>query len=120
MWLRLKTKRIPELPGKITGNAMGVEFISEAGKVTSILWSDVEKIYAYKKDCFASDQIRIEIYSVNPEADILITEDTLGFAEFQKELSRRFPSISADWFGKIIQPPFATNLTLFYERSKQT
>jgi hypothetical protein len=119
LWLRLKTRRRPELPGKITGNDSGVEFTSEAGKVILITWNDVEKICAYKKDCYTIDQIRMEIYSVNPEVDILITEDTLGFDEFQKELLQHFPSISADWIGKIIQPPFATNLTFLYDRNKQ-
>jgi len=79
-----------------------------------IKWADVERLVAYKADLMTIDEIRMDIVYNNWRTTI--TEDTPGWFQFILKTKSVFKSIPNDWDVKIIQPAFATNLTVLYER----
>ena len=80
----------------------------------TVLWKEIEKIQGYKLDLFTTDEICLDIFL--PETIITISESAEGFMEFLEMLQNEFPSFDKSWYEKIIQPPFATNLTILYEK----
>jgi hypothetical protein len=85
-----------------------------------ILWEDVVQVTGYKKDCFAVDQVRFEF--VSRSGTLLVdTEDMPGWEGLVEVLPKWLPGfpMKTDWWEKIIQPPFGTNLTLLYERNNR-
>lgn len=79
-----------------------------------IKWVDIERLVAYKADLMTVDEIRIDVIYTNRQ--ITITEDTPGWDQFIIKTKSIFPNIKEDWDIKIIQPAFAANLTVLYER----
>jgi hypothetical protein len=79
-----------------------------------IKWVDIERLIAYKADLMTVDEIRMDIIYNNQQ--ITITEETPGWDQFVTKTKAAFPSIQKNWDFKIIQPPFATNLIVLYER----
>lgn len=80
-----------------------------------IKWADIERLAVYKADLMTVDEIRMNIIYNNRQ--ITITEDTPGWDQFVTKTKAIFPSIQEDWDFKIIQPAFATNFTVLYERT---
>ncbi len=81
-------------------------------------WVQVDRIVAYKKDCLTVDQIRFE-FQLCDGRTLIVTEDMQGWKELITELPNwlaGFPAES-EWFPRIAQPPFATNLCVLYERT---
>ena len=78
------------------------------------LWSEIEKIEAYKEDLMTYDMLCLNIDL--KESIILITEETEGYEYFIKELEKQFPSIEKGWDWKIIQSPFVRNHTVIFSK----
>lgn len=74
----------------------------EGEESTSIGWSDVRRVYAYKKDCFAVDQIRLII--MGDQDAIEFTEDDQGFASLCDVLNKRL-GVSDDWHTRLVTSP---------------
>jgi hypothetical protein len=79
-----------------------------------ILWSQIDRITAYKADLSTYDEIRLNIEFGG--SAFIFTEDTPGFFQFVLKTKKVFPSIPEDWDTKIINPPFAANEMVIYER----
>lgn len=77
-------------------------------------WTDIERIVAYKPDLMTMDELCVELFSGNWK--ITYSESLPGWYQFVKKLNMAFPSLPDDWDWRIIQPPFATNYTVLYER----
>jgi hypothetical protein len=77
-------------------------------------WSDIETITAYKADLMTYDDLRLDV----DFGDVVLTlsEDLAGWSGFVEMLPKMFPGALVDWESKVIQTPFATNLTLIYTR----
>ena len=90
-------------------------FIYQFGEgAKKIKWTDIERLVAYKMDLMTVDEIRMDI--VWDGWKMTITEETPGWYQFVERLKAVFPGIPADWDSTIVQPPFATNLAVLYER----
>jgi hypothetical protein len=50
---------------------------------------------------------------------ITYSESVPGWYQFVAKLKQAFPAIPDNWDGQIMQPPFATNYTVLYEREER-
>jgi hypothetical protein len=79
-----------------------------------IKWADIERLVAYKRDFYTSDEICLDIVFNN--CQITISEETPGWYQFVERIKLVYPEISQNWDTEIVHPPFATNLTVLYQR----
>ncbi len=82
-------------------------------------WSDIESIFGFKEDHITTDNICLEIF-FNNKSRIRITEQTLGWYQFNKRLIVAIPTIPENWEGEIILPSFAMNMTLLFDKYGRT
>jgi hypothetical protein len=94
---------------------VGFSFINKEKKIVSWHWADIESIFAYKNDLFTVDQLCLDIFNKS-DGYVTLTEDVPGWAYFIEKLKAIFPGIDKEFDWKIVLPPFATNLTLVYDR----
>lgn len=87
--------------------------------VTHYNWADIETIFGFKEDRYTTDEICIEIF-FNDKTNIRLTESTPGWYQFNKQLSNAMPSVSENWDTEIVQPPFATNMTLLFDKGNRS
>lgn len=80
----------------------------------TINWSEIDKIVAYKKDLVAYDLVVMEI--VVGENALKINEETPGWFQMIIKQKEIFETIPQDWELNIVQPAFAKNYTVLYER----
>lgn len=79
-----------------------------------ILWSEIERMTAYKVDLITIDQLRLDIDFRG--LTLPISEETPGFFQFIVKTKEAFPTIAKDWDLKIIHRAFEANETVIYER----
>lgn len=79
-----------------------------------IKWAHIERLVAYKRDFYTSDEICLDIVFNN--CQITISEETPGWYQFVERIKLVYPEISQNWDTEIVHPPFATNLTVLYQR----
>ncbi|MES2848616.1 MAG: hypothetical protein V4685_06145 [Bacteroidota bacterium] len=92
-------------------------FVVELDKgLRKIKWNEIEELVVYKEDLMTFDEIRMDI--VYNGLQITITEDNPEWDFFVSKAKSVFPSIPAEWESQIIQPPFAENRRIIYERDK--
>ena len=84
-----------------------------------IPWADVERVMAYKVDCYTLDEIRLEFLSSRSDS-LVVTEEMVGWQSLVKELPKHLPGFPEfeRWFSKVAAPPFAENLSVLYERAQ--
>lgn len=89
--------------------------LKEHSGVKHYKWSDIETVFGFKEDRYATDEICMDIFT-SDSASIRLTESTPGWYQFQKRLSENIASIPKDWDGEIAVPAFDTKLTLLFDR----
>ncbi len=77
-------------------------------------WSDVCRIASYKLDAITVDVVVVEVL-VGDES-IRVTDDDHGFWIFVEGFETRLLNGQRGWRNKVLQPPFAENYTVVYER----
>ena len=77
-------------------------------------WSSIEKIFTYKVDCYAYDSIWLAF--VVGKNEIHIHEEADGFEQLVQRMLTVFPSVDREWYATVMQPPFAENLIVLYQR----
>jgi hypothetical protein len=84
----------------------------EGEESIAIGWSDVRRVYAYKKDCLTVDQLRLMI--MGDQDAIEFTEDDYGFDHLCALLSERL-GVSDGWHTRLVTSlAFETTLTSVY------
>jgi hypothetical protein len=81
-----------------------------------VAWAEVDSIFTYKTDCFTWDNIWLAFEVESYDVAVSISEETEGFGELMKAINKHFPEIDADWYLRVMQPPFEENLTLLFEK----
>ena len=94
----------------------GLEAIWEDGRTEAMKWLEVDRIFTYKVDCFAYDMIWLAFERRGHEEALHIREETEGFQNLMSALGKAFPELNAEWYTHVMQPPFAENLTVLFER----
>ena len=93
----------------------GFKATSDDGVTREIKWSEIERIYTYKVDCFGYDVIWLA-FEVPEQDELHIPEDAKGFEILTAAMNESTPTINSEWYFEVMQPPFAENLTLLFER----
>jgi hypothetical protein len=106
-------KRRQEDPGKFTYAEDGFTYAFTEGP-EFIRWSEIWRIVTYKLDRLTFDDICLDIFW--KDWKLTITEDTPGWDQFVAKLEGNFPGLPEGWYFDVMQPPFATNYTVLYER----
>ncbi len=82
-------------------------------------WSEVERIITYKVDCFTYDMIWLAFERRGHDEAIQIPEEAEGFADLMAAVGKTFPEIYPEWYFTVMQPAFAENFTVLYERKPE-
>jgi hypothetical protein len=112
---RMSGKPKPELV-QIQTSDDGLEAIWEDGRTEAMKWSEVDRIFTYKVDCFTYDMIWLAFERRGQSEALHIREETEGFQNLMSALGKAFPELNAEWYANVMQPAFAENLTVLFER----
>lgn len=110
--LRLEDKRINTCDQEF-------EIVDTKGARNTVTWTSVCRINAFKRDLFSIDLICIEFYLDGQEFPIEVNERMEGYKFFIDILTSKFDGFDLNWYSKIVQPAFATNLTEIWRRKNQ-
>ena len=109
----LQSQQLQEDPGKFIYEDDGFLYPFK-DRDEKLKWAAIERIVGYKLDLMTTDEICLDIFSGSWK--ITYSESLPGWYQLLIKLQQVFPSIPANWDGHIMQPPFATNYTVLYER----
>ena len=93
--------------------------LTEHKGVTNYNWSDIETIFGFKEDRFTTDEICMDIF-FSDKVSIRLTESTPGWYQFNNRLSKAIPTVFENWDTEVVQPPFATNMTLLFDKGNRS
>lgn len=81
---------------------------------TRLRWQDVNGVVAYKRDLATVDLICLGFSS--PMGGVEVHEEMQGWDALTDALPAYLSGVpsSDQWWGKVAQPPFTTNLTKLY------
>lgn len=82
---------------------------------TTILWSSIDQINAYKIDLMTTDEICLDILANG--SVYTITESTAGYFRFVNTMQQQLVNVKENWEESVILPPFETQFTMLYTRS---
>jgi hypothetical protein len=88
-------------------------YLTEGHSRTAIDWADVQEIQTYKIDLWSYDVICLAFRVADQWYEC--SEEDHGFSELFQVLSLRYPSIDPDWYSRVMQPPFASNLRVLWK-----
>jgi len=83
------------------------------GNKCRVEWSAVSRIEASKVDLLTADDVRVEL--VTGDRSCVASEDDAGWEQLMNRLRTHFP-ISQTWRENVLQPPFATNRAVLWDR----
>jgi hypothetical protein len=90
----------------------------ESAQTHHLVWEQVANVFAYKRDCFAVDQICIVIGTATPTEWIEVREDDEGYQYLIEQMPIRIVGCPTpnEWWERVVLPPFATQWTQIYPR----
>jgi len=90
----------------------------DVSRTERMSWGDVRFVYAYKQDCFAYDQIRLELLDGRGNG-LMVTEEMRGWHGLVQTLPEKLAGCQRfeNWFSPVAYPAFKRNMTLLYDRS---
>ncbi len=106
--------------GEIYSDMGNFEYFDDGFRMTdkeiksTIKWSEIDQINAYKKDVYAYDIVLMEI--VCGEKTLIINEETPGWFFLVLKLKQVFKEIPENWDMEITQPAFRENYTVIYSK----
>jgi hypothetical protein len=81
----------------------------------SVQWPEVARISTYKQDLFSVDSVCL-LFELAGERSVELWEEDNGFRGLADHLHDYFNEVPIDWFEVVVQPPFATNARILYDR----
>lgn len=82
-------------------------------------WADLQSAFGFKLDLLTLDEICLDLFFANGSS-LRVTESLPGWPALLRHMSAHFPSIPPEWEWDVMQPPYATNLTLLFDRAGRT
>ena len=86
------------------------------GKTEEVKWSEVERIFTHKVDCYTYDMIWLAFERSGNNDALHIREEAEGFQDLMSAMGEALPGIDPEWYFNVMQPAFAENLTLLFAR----
>jgi hypothetical protein len=98
----------------------GIKKVWALGNSEQIAWDQITEVFAYKRDCLTTDQIRLVFGSQISGKWLEVTEDEPGFNELITNLPNHLPGCQAyeDWFMSVAVPAFETKWTQIFRRER--
>jgi len=100
---------------RVDGFDSGGFSVHHESSATTIKWTEISKICAFKTDQITIDRIDAQILCTS--GVVSIHEHLPGWTTFVEKSKEALEAIPGDWELEIIQPPFASNFTTIYEQS---
>jgi hypothetical protein len=112
----LRRRRHPTI--RIVAHADRYCVFSDDTLVQDVVASDIERITMFKEDLLAIDSVcaHVEVFSPRELPVPTIWEEHPGFYD-AIGLFATLPGFDTDWRAKVIQPAFATNWMVVFDRS---
>jgi hypothetical protein len=104
---------VEDKPALFTFEEDGFVYPFKSGRA-KIKWAEIERLEGYKRDRMTVDDICMDVTWGGRNATF--SEEMPGWKKLQKEISKIFPEVPANWERKIRRTPFATTYTVLYER----
>ena len=84
---------------------------------TSLKWSAVTEVVAYKRDVFAFDLICLAFDT--SDGSLEINEEMPGWSQLVGRLPSLIPGMPkfSEWWERVAQPPFAPCVTTLFKRA---
>jgi hypothetical protein len=84
----------------------------------SLCWSDVQQAYAFKRDLYTVDEIRLLLVPTKGDK-VEVTEEMSGWKDLIEKLPEYLPGFPPfeTWFTRVALPPFATKWVPLFSRS---
>ncbi|WP_419195425.1 hypothetical protein [Engelhardtia mirabilis] len=88
--------------------------------LTGVLWDRVDRIFAFKRDLYITDQICVAVLA--GDDGLVVNEEMEGFLALTDELHRRFPGCPPyeAWWERVALPAFETNEYLLWPQARPT
>jgi hypothetical protein len=114
-----RMNRKPE-PGIVRVQASDAGFVAlwGDGRAEDVKWSEVERIFTYKVDCYSYDMIWLAFERGEHEEAVHVREEAEGFQDLMSAMGKAFTEINPEWYFNVMQPPFAEKLTVLFEQAK--
>ena len=109
-------RRRMDVPERIILTDDGFDLFSGDTRKYGVLWSEVDKVEAFKEDLLTYDLICMEFIVGAKDMVYPINEEVEGFWEMVRRIKVVFPSSKQDWEAVVMKPAFARNPTVIYER----
>lgn len=108
-------------PGVVRIRASEESFVAlwKDGRNDEVKWSQVERIFTYKVDCYGYDMIWLAVERQGHDGALHIREEAEGFQDLMTAMGKALPEINPEWYFEVSLPPFAENLTLLFERHSE-
>jgi hypothetical protein len=89
-------------------------------KAARAKWTEVLKVTAFKRDCFAYDCVCIVFEAAGMQLEV--DEEMDGWEAMIAALPNYLPGIrtSEQWWNEVVHPAFATNVTHLFLRDPST
>lgn len=110
--------KTPEKP-KIILTTVGYSVETSGNVVSEVRWSDVEEVFAFKRDLFSFDLICLGFRTADHHTICEVDEEFTGYKKLVDELKSRFPGLKTDWFAEVAFPAFKTNQTILWQKSHE-
>ena len=104
-----------ELPKQsVRFDEIGFEILLNGEVQARVEWATVVEILAFKRDCFAYDEILLG-FRCDETADAwCVSEEDQGYKELFSFVESRFAGFRTDWFRPVAIPPFQCNRTTLW------
>lgn len=90
--------------------------VSKSGNVSEkVTWSEIERIFTYKVDCYAYDIIYLAFERKEHELLLHISEEAEGFENLMLAMNKALPGIAPEWYQNVMLPVFEEKLTLIFQ-----
>ena len=109
-------RRREESPARIVLREDGFDLYQAEVINSGVLWSEVDKISAFKRDLVTYDLVCIEFVIGAKDSLIEVNDDVEGFWEMVGRLKEIFPDSQQDWELSVIKPAFELCETVIYEK----
>ena len=83
-----------------------------------IAFADITEVAVYKVDLYTVDDLQVRMATKKNDVPLIYTfsENEKGFGEMMRSLER-LPGFNRRWHEIVVQPAFARNFTIIYQRS---
>ena len=85
-------------------------------RLGSVRWEEVDKVLAFKRDLLTSDEVCLAFEIGDSDTVFEVNEGVGSFWDLVARVKEVFPDSEQDWEETVVNPAFAENSAVLYER----